>query len=737
MRTLRFHPIAYRIGTPKANPEIASVFPLIDGTQNYTVVIVLYTATAEAVNVSIQLLEGAAGGGGGTPPPPFGGTDPTVPGNPRYQNFYAPPDTSAQSSDGEFNIGFNPATGRIMTMNLGPIWRLTPPEIAAPPFRPNPLPECCEALWQDRSSTVTDTGLDPILWTDQKTGRTFASNSTQGAGPYPASLATLGTILTQGEYVLYCSQTLAGANCQRSDTLGSLYGPAVVATGPGAGNSQGCGGLHGHVRVAPDGTAWLPDKSCTDKQGGAISVDAGTTVWTEFSVSGTNDLTGQPFTTTPQADGADPSIALDSDSTAYFCYVNNEAGGLEGHVHVAVGKRNDPIDPTKINWIRDVDVGASHGIINAAHPEAIGGTSGRAACGFFGTNKPGDYEAEDFAGNWYSFIATTYDEGRTWVTVNATPNDPIQRMTGIWQKGGGEQDRNLLDSNEISVDSKGRVLYGYSDGCTSQGCIDGSAPNDYTAFMRVARQSGGKPLFSQFDVPEPIIPKAPCLSGTRSPSEVILNWKAPDNGGSDILYYKIFRSNSSGNEVFIGQTSDASTNYRDQNPPNDPDLFYRVSAVNGQGEGPLSNEIDLVITIPPPVQSPCDVPGVTILTDPAGDTSAALGIVQTPATPGSDLKSFQLAQPEPADMLTFTINTYDNGIAAQPAGSAWYVAMKIVNGMTTRYAGVRMEGTGTGVAFYSYVPGGNSNGAVDGRFVDSKNPATGSYAMQPISPFFI
>ncbi len=741
-----------------ANPEIASIFPLVAGTQKYTIVIVPYTATGEIVNVSVELLEGAdGGGGGGTPPPPFGDADPTVPGNPRYQNFYAPAGTSAQASSGEFNIGFNPATGHIMTMNFGPIWRLTTPENLTPA-----QPECCEALWQDRSSTVTDTGLDPILFTDQVTGRTFASNSTQGAsgiyaytdddgefwnpvsaapvdgadhqtigtGPYPASLASLTTPLNQGQYVLYCSQDLLGANCQRSDTLGSLYGPGVVATGPGANNSQGCGGLHGHVRVAPDGTAWLPDKSCTDKQGGAITLDASTTIWTEFSVSGTNDINGQPFTTTPQADGADPSIALDSDSTAYFCYVNNEANGNEGHVHVAVGKRNDLTDPTKINWIRDVDVGIGHGIINAAHPEAIGGTSGRAACGFFGTNKPGDYEAEDFSGNWYSFIATTYDEGRTWVTVNATPNDPIQKMTGIWQKGGGERDRNLLDFNEITVDAKGRVLYGYSDGCTSDGCVNGTAPNDYTAFMRVARQFGGKPLFSQFDPnpAEPVLPKPPCLSGTRSPSEVILNWRAPDNGGADIIFYKIYRSNTAGNEVFIGQTADASTNYRDQNPPNDPDLFYRVLAVNGQGEGPLSNEIDLQIVIPPPVASPCDVPGVTLLVDPLGDTSSALGIVTTPAPPGADLATIQLAQPYQNDgvpRLVFTIKTDPNATDTEAPGFAAYVAMKI-NGddptttavETVYYRAVRMAYK-PNETFESYTPSPNNSGGVDGRFVES------------------
>jgi len=207
-----------------ANPEIATISPLVDGTNQYSVKVVPYTPTGESVHVTIELLSGSGSGGGGTPG--FGGPDPTTPGVPRYQNFYAPDGTSAQSSDGEFNIGFNPHSGRIMTMNIGPIWRLTPPE------RLNPAkPECCEALWEDKSNITTNTGLDPILWTDQKTGRTFSSNSTVGAnavygytdndgdswvpfgiaapnggadhetigsGPYPASLSALRTPVNQG-----------------------------------------------------------------------------------------------------------------------------------------------------------------------------------------------------------------------------------------------------------------------------------------------------------------------------------------------------------------------------------------------------------------------------------------------------------------------------------------------------------------------------------------------------------
>src|ERR1051326_5836714 len=108
-----------------SNPEIATL-PVIDGVAHYTVIVVPYTPTAETVPVTVELLQGA-GSGSAT----FGSADSSKPGQPRFQNFYAPPG-SAKSRSGEFNIGFNPHSGRIMTMNDGPIWRLTPPELLTP-----------------------------------------------------------------------------------------------------------------------------------------------------------------------------------------------------------------------------------------------------------------------------------------------------------------------------------------------------------------------------------------------------------------------------------------------------------------------------------------------------------------------------------------------------------------------------------------------------------------------------
>jgi hypothetical protein len=111
---------------------------------------------------------------------------------------------------------------------------------------------------------------------------------------------------------------------------------------------------------------------CSGLQGGVFSTDGGVT-WNTFAVPNA----------VSQIQGADPSIAIDSDSNIYYSYVNNEpvaAGNPpEGHARVVKGHRN--ADNT-ITWSNYFDIGASHGIKNGAEIEAVGGTSG-ASRGWF------------------------------------------------------------------------------------------------------------------------------------------------------------------------------------------------------------------------------------------------------------------------------------------------------------------------------------------------------------------
>ena len=515
-------------------------------------------------------------------------------------------------------------------------------------------------------------------------------HETIGSGPYPlvAGLPNpLATAANQGEAVYYCGQSypVGSAECQRSDNLGVNYGAGVVVYN---GTTTACSGLHGHVHVAPNGTAWLPVPHCGTKQGGAMSTDSGLT-WTEFTVPGS----------VPQPQGADPSIAIDSNNTAYFAYVNNEPvpalNPPEGHPHVKVSSNGGQ------SWTKDFDLGATHGVVNAVEIEAVGGSAGRAAVGFLGTNVNGDYQANGFPGKWYVFIATTYDGGNTWTTVNATPNDPVQSMTGVWQQGGGHDDRNLLDFNEITVDDKGRVLYGYSDGCTSGPCIIGTAPNDFGAFMRVARQFGGKPLLSQFDTAEPVAPKPACLSGTRDSAASHLTWKMPDNGGSDITGYVILRGTTAGSEtVIVPNTGNAKTTYNDTTAdPNVPHYFYVVKAINTPGTGLQSNEIDLIVSVTP---TPCVLPGILVNNDLNANGTDSDSGANTPPDPRVNIRQMFIAEPffgAGVNKLVFTMQMAPSPtLTTPPPSSQWYIIWDrktiAADGSDRRYVAMKSDATG-------------------------------------------
>ena len=702
-----------------ADPEVTTL-RAFNGSRSFTVKVVPFTPTGETVHVTIALIQGPVSSGSAG----FGGPTPTAPGVPRYQNFFPPAGSAANGSSGEFSIGFNPRTHNILTLSDLNTFRVTPPEQRNPP-----LPESGPALWTDVSpSIVSLSTLDPILFTDQKTGRSYesmqttgaealfgysdddgstwiqasaappnggADHETIGAGPYPAVLPVPNPLYPNAVY--YCSQAVVGpASCQRSDNGGLSFGPGVpIYFGNGI---TACGGLHGHVKVGPDGAVYVPASDCGAVQGGSVSTDAGTT-WTNFTVPGSQSFTGG---------STDPSIAIDQGNTVYFCYVDGQ--GAEHHAHVAVSHDHGK------TWGNDTDLGAAVGVINAVFPEAVAGSPGRAACGFVGTDAAGDHESLDFPGIWYLFIASTYDGGASWTTVNATPNDPVQGAGGIWNEGGSHENRNLLDFNEVTLDDQGRVLFGYDDGCVSAACLADPSQNDFVAYERVARQTGGKTLLAQFDPVEPVAPKAPYLQGTRNATQVVLTWAPPDSGGAAIKVYVVLRGTAPGSEKKIATVSGAKTAYVDTKIKSSvAQYYYKVAAVNADGTGPTSNEAALAVTAQ---ASACTPPGLQLLTDAAGDSLTG--------TAGTDLHSFELAQPFAANgiaKLRFQLDT-DPGSNNQLPGSYWYVSFKEPDG---KVHGVRMvfnPGSLT-PSFESYVAAANSSGGVDGRFVlsGSQRPA--------------
>lgn len=600
----------------------------------------------------------------GAPPPP-----PPPPGSQAVKMFQYEPSAGVGASAGEPSIG----VGRLGAEHIPnaamyiaglEVLRVTRDECLSSSRQETDL-------WVDK--TAPNNGvvtLDPILFTDFRTGRTFASqlgpkcslmsfsdddgetwtpsqgcginagvdHQTVGGGPFPASDPIGG--IGYDNAVYYCSQDAAIAQCALSRDGGLTFGPAVPMY-----NITQCGGLHGHVKVAADGTVYVPNKNCQGVQGVAVSTDAGTT-WSVRTVPGS--ASGE----------TDPHLDTGPDNKVYFAFA-------AGSTYVAVSTDRGQ------TWSAPIDLGAAFGIENSVFPEVVAGDNGRAAVAFLGTTGTGPVYGTDttLAVEWHLYVAVTYDGGQTWTTRNATPNDPVQRGAICTQGTTCSAGRNLLDFNDITIDDEGRVLVAYADGCV--GSCAGGGPQSGTDAARISGQVGGKRLLAAFDNQPPA---KVGVTATEINSNVVVEWFEADDLGTPITGYGIERSTDGTNFTEIASVSATTFRYIDSPnpPPSQQGYFYRVYAESAAGQGAVCPAVavgDPPVVIP---VDPCQVPGVQVTTDPAGDQTGA------PGNAGLDLKEAFIAEPwdpaEPADDdLEFRIRTHNSLDPLPPPNGFWYV----------------------------------------------------------------
>jgi hypothetical protein len=497
------------------DPSLTSI-----GTGTFAVHVVYWTATTADQYTGTASVANAP-----APPSPTPTPTPTnePAGTPRFYNYLSPPGVA--DSAGEPSIGVNWKSEKIFNgiPNGGTVNYFGGflPYMLRATFNDSFFP--AKVTWEKAALTLATTPRaygDPILFTDSRTGRTFVSqelgktpagstaewtdddgrsflpsegsgapsgidHQTIGAGPFHAPVPN-GVNPVHPNGVWYCSQSIADAVCSISLDGGMTFGPAVPMY-----SVADCGGLHGHIKIGPDGTAYVPNRACH----GDPTTLTHTGGKPSLLVSEDNGLSWsiRPLAQATTKPDRDPSVAVGSDGTVYFAYQ-----AADGHSRVAVSHDRGA------SWEKDTDIGAQLGIQNSLFHAAVSGDGDRAAVAFYGTTKGGgDYDQATFDGLWYLYIATTYDGGAHWWTQNATPGDPVQRG-GICGDGAC---RNLLDFFDATIDKEGRVLVGYDDGCVSNACITGQrsyglrADNDFTAKAVVARQTGGKRMFATYDPP--------------------------------------------------------------------------------------------------------------------------------------------------------------------------------------------------------------------------------------------
>jgi hypothetical protein len=622
-------------------------------------------------------------------------------GDPRYQNYAAP--NGVGTSAGEPSIGTNWQTGKVMYIANLRTLRITFDDCFSP----------AKALWEDKSAANTSVRtLDPILYTDhmrapgdttpnrtivsQLSGTTSLSSYTDddgetwvpseggsgtagvdhqtvGGGPFHAPVPS-GVTYPNATY--YCAQeglVISGsgtANCALSVDGGRTYGPSVTIYTVG----DGCAPLHGHVKVAPDGTAYVPNQGCGPRKEASVlrSTDNGIT-WDVKSVPGSG-ATGYLV---------DPSVGIGTDGTVYLGYQNSDRTAR-------IASSTNQGD----TWMTNQDVGAQLGIKNSTFPEVVAGDGDRAAYAFLGSTTPGNSNDESYPGVWHLYVANTFDRGVTWTVTNVTPNDPVQRgsicnlgttpcaMPPVGPRT--KNDRNLLDFMDITVDKEGRALVAYPDGCITNTCINGGA-NDFSAKATIARQSGGKRLFSAYDPPIPAAPGAPLVTATRSNNGVHLAWSQPDNGGSPITNYRVYRRAQGDAQRTLLADVGTALSYDDTTAGTTITYFYSVAAQSAAGESQTCPNAEVS---PGSASNPCQLPGVSIVTDVAGDTNP-------PSQPDLDIREAFVAEPFSAgqpDKLVWTMKVASLGATMVP-NRQWYIIWTPSSGLR-KYVAAKSDATG-------------------------------------------
>src|SRR3954447_14165951 len=268
---------------------------------------------------------------------------------PTYSNYVGP--TAMVADAGEPSIGYNPESGATLFQSYTTTAKVTGFKSGG------------RATWTDVTEPTAIASLDPILWTDRSTGRTLTSqlvlacskamatdddgatwlpsqgcgigtgidHQTIGGGPFAGVLKGQNPVYPHAVY--YCTQDgVVAAPCATSLDGGMTFGPEreiyTVDQCPLL--------LHGHLKVGPDGTAYVPTADCDGKQSLAESKDNGLT-WNVEEVPGSTTQ-----------DESDPHLGIGKKGSLYLGWQGRDGKDLgdkgyssgdafsEGHAWISV-----------------------------------------------------------------------------------------------------------------------------------------------------------------------------------------------------------------------------------------------------------------------------------------------------------------------------------------------------------------------------------------------------------------
>ena len=482
-------------------------------------------------------------------------------GLPRFHPYYLPEDLPSAHGAGEPTIGIPWNTDHVFFQAFAKTHRAT--------FDDADLVDGVAAVeWTDVSPTFTPINVDPMVHADYQSGRIFAGglagpcslmgisdddgqtwtpagnmcsgpqfdHQSIGSGPWsttsPDSLAR-AAVYPRATY--YCAQ-LALTSCATSLDGGRAWLPFTEVTGP-------CGGLHGHISVSEaTGFAAVPHGGCASSES-PTATGAGNFVG--FAYTSDNGATWSSRIMPEAADGEgfDPDLAF-SQQSGWLWLAQADANGIhialskdEGNTWETLGSGMAGRGTEPATWYNltatFTDPVTGNPLVFGSFPDLEAGDDDRVALAFMGTTDPAGEEPFDDcsevsdANIWHYYLSQSFDGGATWTTSRLW-EDPIQ-VGAIWNNGGGEPCRNLLDFNDMDMDSRGRLHIALADGCTEE-CAEtyfawmngtGAPPkgeDSRDSWGVVLRQATGRGLFAAHDIPDGFV--VPSETETPAPEEV-------------------------------------------------------------------------------------------------------------------------------------------------------------------------------------------------------------------------
>lgn len=337
-------------------------------------------------------------------------------------------------------------------------------------------------------NTIPPISGDPYVWVDEVTGRVFSidlqqlvnnvvlftddggenwtfsvpdvtstvtDHQTLTSGPAPAALAPLAIGPGfEGRMVYYCFNRIAESTCTRSFDGGLTFSrtgvPAYVGIDPTEADDLFlCGGLHGHITIAPDGALLLPKGHCGIPQL-AISDDGGTT-WRVEIIPG------------PGAQDTHLSVDADSAGNYYFTWFDD------------ILKLPFLVTSTDkgVTWTDPVMI-APPGVVQVTWPTVYAGDPGRISLGY-ACNRSKAADQTSLSRPWDYCVTTSInalDPEPTFLSNIGNPIDDPMHRGNCPDRCGNVLD--FLDTMAAVPQAGGRTYAAYTDTCTSNIFQDGS-----------------------------------------------------------------------------------------------------------------------------------------------------------------------------------------------------------------------------------------------------------------------